>query len=504
MSLKPFHTDASQNLCKTGLEGLDDILRGGLPRNRIFLLLGEPGSGKTTLALQFLLEGRKLGESGLYITLSETTDELKEVAVSHDWDLASINVFELSALQTELKDCGETTFFSPSEVELNRTIKVLLDQVEKHKPVRVVFDSLSEMRLMAETPLRYRRQILQLKQFFAGKNCTVLLLDDCAGSKDSDEQVESLAHGVMTLSKTSPSYGIVRRQLRVDKMRGVKFREGNHDIIMQTGGMVVFPRLVAAEHHSNFARERISSGIEGLDSLLGGGLDRGTSTVLLGPAGTGKSTFAATFACQAALRGEKVLFFVFDETRGTLIARSTDMGLKFAEQVRAGKICVQQIDPAEISPGELVFNIRQGVAHDDVRMVIIDSLNGYVHAMPDERHLQLQLHEMLAYLNQQGVTSILILTQQGLVGTMQTPIDLTYLADTVVLFRYFEVSGVVRQAVSVVKKRSGFHERSIREYSFETGKIMVGDPLTGFRGILSGTPVPMQEPVGANAIGLRS
>lgn len=493
MSLQPPQTDATQSLCRTGLEGLDDILRGGLPRNRIFLLLGEPGSGKTTMALQFLLEGQKLGERGLYITLSETSDELKEVASSHGWDLTAINVFELSALQTELKDQGETTFFSPSEVELNRTTKVLLDQIEKHKPVRVVFDSLSEMRLMAETPLRYRRQILQLKQFFAGKNCTVLLLDDCAGAKSSDEQVESLAHGVMTLSKTSPDYGILRRQLRVEKMRGVKFREGNHDIIMETGGMVVFPRLVAAEHHSDFARERISSGITAMDSLLGGGIDRGTSTVLLGPAGTGKSTLAATFAVQAASRGENVLFFTFDETRGTLLTRADELGLKFSEQVESGRIKVQQIDPAEISPGELAFNVRQAVVRQEVRMVIIDSLNGYMHAMPDERHLLLQLHEMLAYLNQQGVTTILILTQQGLVGTMQSPIDLTYLADTVLLLRYFEVMGVVRQAMSVIKKRSGPHERSIREYSFADGKVSVGEPLTGFRGVLSGIPMPISD-----------
>ena len=488
MTSPPDSPASSRNLCPTGVEGLDDILRGGLPRNRIFLLLGEPGSGKTTLALQFLLAGEQAGERGLYITLSETSDELKEVATSHHWDISKLHVFELSALQEELKEPGETTFFSPSEMELTRTTKVLLEQVEKIKPTRVVFDSLSEVRLMAETPLRYRRQILHLKQFFAGRNCTVLMLDDGAGGDNADEQVESLAHGVMVLNKNAPDYGILRRQIAVAKMRGVKFREGNHDIIMETGGLVVFPRLVASEHHTPFRRESVTSGIDGLDRLLGGGIDRGTSTVLMGPAGAGKSTISAAFAVTAAARGEKVLFYSFDETRATLMARADELGLNLSEHVAAGRIIIQQIDPAEISPGELAFRVRQAVVHDQVRMVVVDSLNGYLHAMPDQRHLLLQLHEMLSFLNQQGVASLLILTQQGMIGTMQTPIDLIYLADTVVMLRFFEASGMVKQAISVINKRSGSHERTIRELTMADNTVGVGEPLTDFHGVLTGVP----------------
>lgn len=480
-------------LCKTGIEGLDDILRGGLPLNRLFLLLGEPGSGKTTLALQFLLAGRRAGERCLYITLSETNDELVEVATSHGWDLSGIDVFELSALQEELKDKTDTTFYSPSEIELSRTTQTILTRVDKVKPTRVVFDSLSEMRLMSETPLRYRRQIMHLKQYFAGRKCTVLMLDDSAGAKDSDEQVESLAHGVITLTKTAPDYGILRRQIHVRKMRGVKFREGNHDIIMQTGGLVVFPRLVAAEHHLPFRRESISGGVAGLDRLLGGGIDRGTSTILLGPAGTGKSTLAMSFAIAAAKRGEKVRFYCFDETRGTLLARAKELGLDAEPFLADDQIAIQQIDPAEISPGELAFRIQQAVVHEDVRMVVVDSLNGYIHAMPDQRHLILQLHELLAFLNQQGVSSLMVLTQHGMVGSMQSPVDLTYLADTVVLLRYFEAAGALRQAISVMKKRSGSHERTIREIFIENNRIAVGEPLTGFQGVLTGVPVPDRD-----------
>ncbi len=496
MSTKPtFEKPAApaRNLCPTCIDGLDDILRGGLPRNRTFLLLGQPGSGKTTLALQFLLAGAKAGEPGLYITLSETADELKEVAGSHGWDLSALSVFELSALQAELKGSAETTFFSPSEVELTRTTQILQEQVEKAKPMRVVLDSLSELRLMSETPLRYRRQILHLKQFFARQNCTVLMLDDCVGRDQSDEQVESLAHGVITLMRSAPDYGILRRQICVEKMRGVHFREGNHDIILQTGGMVVFPRLVASEHHTPFTRESVSSGIAELDQLLGGGIDRGTSTVFLGPAGVGKSTLASSFAVSAAKRGEKVLYFAFDETRGTLLSRAKELGLDLAGMVDSGLIEVRQIDPAEITPGELAYRVRRAVTENSVRMVIVDSLNGYMHAMPDQRHLLLQLHEMLAYLNQQGVTSVMILTQQGLVGTMQTPIDLTYLADTVILLRFFEANGAVKQAISVLKKRSGNHERTIRELSTHTGRIDIGDPLVGFQGVLSGVPTVTRE-----------
>jgi circadian clock protein KaiC len=483
-------------LCRTGIDGFDDVINGGLPRDRMYLILGEPGVGKTTMALQFLLAGAQQGEKGLYITLSETKAELNEVAASHGWDLSTITLFELAAMEAEINGETETTFFSPSEVQLNRTTRVLLDQIEAINPTRVVFDSLSEVRLMSETALRYRRQILHLKQFFAGKNCTVLMLDDNSSTGEVDDQVESLAHGVVLLTKTSPDYGVSRRQLTVKKIRGVRFREGHHDLLMGTGGLVVFPRLVAAEHHRPFPAENVPSGISGLDRLLGGGIDRGTSTIFMGPAGTGKSTLATRFALTAAQRGERVLFFTFDETTRTLLSRAKQMGYALEPHLEAGRIKVQQIDPAEISPGELAYHIKQGVQQDNARMVVIDSLNGFLHAMPDQRHLILQLHELLSFLNQQGVATLMVLTQQGIVGSMHSPIDLTYLADTVVLLRYFETNGAVRQAVSVIKKRSGDHERTIREFKMIDGGIQVGEPLQGFHGVLTGVPMmqPAKEP----------
>lgn len=479
--------------CSMGVEGLDDVLGGGLPRNRLYLIQGDPGVGKTTLAIQFLLEGVKRGETGLYITLSETKEELEVVAASHGWDLEKIHLFELSAVTESLKGEATNTFFHPSEVELNRTTKALLDEVKRVKPVRLVFDSLSEMRMLAETPLRYRRQILHLKEYFAGRKCTVLLLDDrSAGARDL--QIESIAHGVFSLQRSSPEYGISRRQLNIQKVRGVKFREGNHDLIIQTGGLVIFPRLVAAEHHTKFEREHFGSGIRELDALLGGGLDRGTSNMFMGPPGTGKSTMAIQFALAAAARQEKVLFFVFDETIGTMTLRTRQLGMDIRGPIKSGLIKVEQIDPAEISPGELAHRIRHAVSRDKVRMVIVDSINGYMNAMPAERYLNLQLHELLAYLNQQGVITIMVLAQQGLVGAMQSTVDLTYLADTVVMVRYFEARGSVKQALSVIKKRSGNHERTIREMRVGKNGIEVGEPLNNMQGVLTGTPTFLETP----------
>lgn len=473
--------------CVTGTKGLDEILGGGLPRNRLYLIKGDPGVGKTTLALQFLLEGARLGEPGLYITLSETREELGIVADSHGWDLEKIHLFELSAVEEKLKGETASTFFHPSEVELNRTTTAFLDEVERLKPARVVFDSLSEMRMLAETPLRYRRQILQLKQFFSGRQCTVLLLDDRSSGAD-DLQIESIAHGVVSLQRSSPEYGIARRQLQVQKIRGVQFREGNHDFTIEKGGLVIFPRLVAAEHHVPFKRESFSSNIPELDALLGGGLDRGTSNMLMGPPGTGKSTTAILFAIVAARHHEKVLFFLFDETVGTLVNRATHLGMDIEPHIQSGLIRVQQIDPAEISPGELAHKIQVAVSRDNIRMVIIDSINGYLNAMPAEKYLNLQLHELLSFLNQQGVVTIMVLAQQGLVGHMQSAVDLTYLADTVVIFRFFEQRGGVKQALSVIKKRSGNHERTIREMKIGKNGIEVGQPLTNLQGVLTGVP----------------
>ena len=485
-------TTSRNGLCPTGVEGLDDILGGGLPRNRLYLLQGDPGVGKTTIALQFLLDGARLGENGLYITLSETKDELEEVARSHGWSLELITLFELSSLAEQLQGEADSTFFHPSEIELNRTTQALLDEVERVKPLRVVFDSLSEMRLLAETPLRYRRQILQLKQFLSGKQSTVLLLDDnTAGARDL--QIESLAHGVVGLERTSPAFGVARRRLNVHKVRGMKFREGNHDFVIQKGGVVVFPRLVAAEHHADFKRESFATDLPALNDLLGGGLDRGTSNMFMGPPGTGKSTLAMKFALTAAERGEQVLYLCFDETIGTLRSRTEQLGMQLATHITSGGIQVDQIDPAEISPGEMTARIRRAVEERATRMVVIDSINGYLNAMPDERFLNLQLHELLAYLNQRGVITIMILAQQGLMGNIQSTVDLTYLADTVVLWRYYEEFGSVKQALSVIKKRSGIHERAIREIKVSQGGIHVGPPLTNLQGVMTGVPFYAQD-----------
>jgi circadian clock protein KaiC len=445
--------------------------------------------------MQFLLEGVKRQETGLYVTLSETKEEIVSVARSHGWDLGNVHLYELSKIEESIRGDSESTFFHPSEVELNRTTEALIEEVKRVKPARVVFDSLSEMRMLADTALRYRRQILQLKQFFAGLHCTVILLDD-RSSGTQDLQVESIAHGVLVLTSESPEYGVARRQLCVMKVRGSEFREGSHDMILRRGGLIVFPRLVAGEHHRDFVREDFPSGIASLDALLGGGLGRGTSTMFMGPPGTGKSTLALLFVLAAAERGEKVLSFVFDETVGTLINRATQLGMKLGKHVESGMIKLEQVDPAEISPGELVDRIRQGVDEDDVRMVVIDSINGYLNAMPAERYLTLQLHELLSYLNQQGVITIMVLAQQGLVGTMQSTVDLTYLSDTVVLTRFYEARGELKQALSVIKKRSGNHERSIREMWVNKSGVCVGEPLTEMQGVLTGVPsfLPDQLP----------
>jgi circadian clock protein KaiC len=481
-------TAALTPLCPTGIEGFDEVLCGGLPRNRLYLVQGTPGVGKTTLALQFLLNGIAGGETVLYITLSETKEELIEVARAHGWDLSSINLFELSALEERLKGEVDTTFFHPSEIELQRTTQAFLSEVERVKPSRVVFDSLSEMRMLAETPLRYRRQILQLKQFFAGRKCTVLLLDD-GSSSDRDLQIESLAHGVVELCRSNTDYGVPRRQLNVQKVRGLKYREGYHDFTLRTGGLEVFPRLVAADHRGAFEPTAFKSGIPQLDQLLGGGLDRGTTTMFMGQPGTGKSTLALKFCYEAATNGEKVLFFTFDETLVILNARMKALGMDFAPLLAKGAIEIVQVDPAEISPGELSSRIQLAVVKKNVRVIAIDSINGYMNAMPEERYLQLQLHELLGFLNQRAVMTLMVLAQQGAIpGITQSYVDLTYLSDTVVLLRYFEARGSVHQAISVIKKRSGNHERTIREIRVTPQGIAVGEPLTNFHGVLTGTP----------------
>jgi circadian clock protein KaiC len=477
----------------TGIAGLDDILCGGLDAERLYLVEGEPGTGKTTLALQFLLEGARRGERGLYVTLSESERELRLVAKRHGWSLDDISIFELVPPEAALDPEKELTLFHPAELELSETSKMIFDRVAAVEPSRVVFDSLSEMRLLAQNSLRYRRQILALKHFFAGRRCTVLLLDDLS-SNAQDLQLHSIAHGVVTLQQTAIDYGAERRRMRVKKMRGIKFRGGYHDFIIETGGITIFPRLVAAEHRTAFIGDLAKSGVAELDMLLGGGLERGTSVLLVGGAGVGKSSIAVTFAVAAAKRGERVAMFAFDEGLGTLFARAAGLGVDMHEYVDRGVISVRQIDPAEMSPGEFTQLVRDAVEQQQVRVLLIDSLNGYLNAMPDERFLVLQMHELLSYLNQLGVLTIMVLAQHGLLGQMQTPIDLSYLSDSVIMLRYFEAAGRVRRALSVVKKRSGTHENAIREFQLTAGGVKVGPPLTQFSGILTGTPTYLGDP----------
>lgn len=482
--------DFNDERCPTGIEGLDDILAGGFPRECVYLVQGDPGSGKTTLALQFLLEGVRRGEKVFYITLSETKNELLKVAHSHGWSLDQVPLLELSAIDSLLRPDAQTTVFHPSEVELNKVSALLLEEMRKVQPARIVFDSLSEFRLMAETPLRYRRQLLTLKQEFGKFRSTVLLLDDKMDKSGTgvDPHVLSLTHGVIDMEQFSPDYGTSRRRLRVTKLRAVKFREGYHDYIITKGALRIFPRIIAAEHHVAFQREAVSSGIEEVDKLLGGGLDRGTTTLILGPAGTGKSTLALQYAVQMAGRGERAMVFTFDETRHVMLARAKALGFDLEKCIASGMVTVQQVDPAELSPGEFAVRIRCGV-EAGAKLVVIDSLNGYLNAMPGEKYLNNQLHELASYLNQQGVLTILVLAQHGLVGVAEAPVDLSYLSDAVVTLRYFEALGEVRQALAVVKKRSGRHEKTIREFMLEEGRgICVGEPIRDFQGVLTGVP----------------
>ncbi len=485
----PVVVNAPRSVASTGVAGLDDILAGGLTRRRLYLVEGVPGSGKTTLALQYLLEGAKNGESVLYVTLSETAEELRAVAQSHGWQLDEIHIRELTPPEAALDPDEQNTMFHPSEIELAATMKPILEDVERLKPTRVVFDSLSELRLVAGSALRYRRQILALKQFFATRECTVVLLDDMTASS-RDLQMQSIAHAVLLLEQLNPEYGAERRRMRVVKYRGVKFRGGYHDFVINPGGIQVFPRLVAAEHRQLATRATLSTDIPELDALLGGGIEEGTSTLIVGAAGTGKSTLGTQFAVAAACRGRQAALFLFDESPDTLRTRCKRLNIDLATHLDTGRISLQQIDPAELTPGEFTHAIRTAVEERDAKMIVIDSLNGYLNAMPEERHLTIQLHELLAYLGQKGAATILIGAQPGLIGSqLNTPVDASYLADAVILLRYFEDRGAVRQAISVMKKRSGRHERTLREFRLDQGRITVGGILREFRGVLTGVPM---------------
>ena len=477
----------------TGIVGLDDILNGGLTASRLYLVEGNPGAGKTTLALQFLIESARRGERCLYVTLSETKEELIAGARSHDWSLEGIDIFELTPETGEFEPDSLVTMYPSSEVELTETTKRILDAIARYAPSRLVFDSLSEMRLLAQNPLRYRRQILALKQFFMGRHCTVLFLDDCT-SEGTDMLLHSLAHGVIALEHAAPIYGAARRRLRVAKFRGRDFRGGFHDITIHRGGLSVFPRLVASQHERRFTLESVASGVAELDALLGGGPDRGTSTLLMGPAGSGKSTIALQYAAAAAARGEHAAVFAFDEGPLTIEQRLRSLGIVPTWGRGPGKVHVQTIDPAELSPGEFMHTVRASVERDQADLIIIDSLNGYMHAMPEERFLTAQLHELLSYLGRCGVTTFMIVAQHGIVGSgIQSPVDTSYLADAVVVLRFFEFGGRVRKAISVVKKRSGRHEESIRELKLDAQGIHFSEPLMHLRGILTGVPASARD-----------
>ena len=475
-----------------GVDGLDDITSGGLARARLFLLEGSPGTGKTTIATQFLMAGAEAGERSLYITLSETEDELRVGAASHGWNLEGIEIFELVPPESLLDDEQQQSLLYSSDLELGETTKRIFEAFERVKPQRVVLDSLSEIRLLAQSSLRYRRQILALKHYFARSKATVLMLDDLS-SEANDRTMHSVAHGVVRLEELSPEYGSERRRLRVIKYRGQRYRGGYHDFVIDTGGVRVFPRLVSAEHRTKFERGVLSSDSKELNALLGGGVERGSSVLILGPAGTGKSLLTLTFVAAAIARGESAAMFVFDEELGLLFERARGLGIDLQAMVDTGRLALEQIDAAELTPGELSARVRRCVEANGARTVVIDSLNGYQASMPGEQALVLHMHELLQYLNRQGASTFLTVAQHGLVGDMKSPVDVTYLADTVVLLRYFEALGRVRRAISVIKKRTSAHEDTIREYRIDRRGITVGEPVMGFQGVLRGVPTLVGE-----------
>ena len=484
----------------TGIPGLDEVLSGGFSRGHVFLLEGEPGAGKTTVAIQFLLEGTKRGERSLYITLSESEQELRDGAASHGWTMGDgIEIFELTPPESLLDEGQKQTLLYSADLELGEAVKQIFNAVERVKPSCVVLDSLSEIRLLAQSSLRYRRQILAIKHYFARHAATVLLLDDLT-SEPGDKTVHSVAHGVIRLEELAPAYGSERRRLRVHKYRGQKYRGGYHDFTITTGGINVFPRLVAAGHRIRFTRTQLATGIAEFDSLLGGGIESGSSTLILGPAGTGKSLISLSFVEAARARGEKSALFAFDEELGLLVDRMKALGIDLEAAQSDGSLKIEQIDAAELSPGEFAHRVRKTVDNEQVKTVVIDSLNGYQASMPEETSLILHMHELLQYLNRQGTTTFMTVAQHGLVGDMQTPVDVTYLADTVILLRYFEAMGKVRRAISVIKKRTGFHETTIREFRIGEKGLTFGEPLEAFHGVLRGVPTysggapPLLEP----------
>lgn len=474
----------TQERASTGVAGLDDVLGGGLPTKHLYLVEGNPGSGKTTLGLQFLMQGVRTDEKGLYVTLSETGEELRTVAASHGWSLEGIEVFELVSNEG-LGPEAEQSILHPSEIELGETVRGVMAAVERIRPLRVVFDSLSEMRLLAQNPLRYRRQVLALKKFFAEQACTVLMLDD-RSTKDTELQLHSIAHGVISLEQAVDQYGPERRRLQVIKMRGIKYRGGDHDFVLDTGGISVFPRLVAAEHRVDGDARVVGTGIPKLDALMGGGLACGSNTLFCGPSGAGKTTTALACALAALKRGERAVYYLFDEGLATMVLRARALGLDVQEYIEGGQLKVVPLDPAEVSPGEFAQMVRHAVESEGAQLVVIDSLNAYMQAMPGSKHLMLQMHELLTYLNHRNVVTILILGQHGLLGEVRADVDMSYLSDAILLFRFFEARGNLLKAVSMVKSRTNLHEQSIREFRMSAEGLEVGEALTDFEGVLTG------------------
>lgn len=489
------NSNVPSSFLSTGVAGLDNVLTGGLTPNRLYLVEGEPGSGKTTLGLQFLAEGARRGETVMYITLSETEDEVRAVAASHGWTMAGITIHEVIPSESILDPKEHYTMFHPSEVEMGATTQGILAAVEKHKPTRVVLDSLSELQLLAGSALRYRRQVLAFKQYFSTRSCTVMLLDDRTAS-GGDLQIRSIAHAVISLDLSTKDYGAERRRLRITKYRGVAFRGGMHDYVIAQGGLQVYPRLVASETRVSAKRTQISTGLPEFNELLGGGLEEGSSTLISGPPGTGKSSLAAQIVDAATRKGQSAAMFLFEESSNNLLNRAAGIGMQLQQAIDANLLTIQQIDPAELSPGEFAHSVC--VAADrGVKVIVIDSLNGYLNAMPDERFLTTHLHEILTYLGQLGIVTILVGVQQGMLGSsLTTSVDASYLADNVVMLRYFEMGGEVRQAISIFKKRGSQHERTIRQFSISPQGIQVGPVLRQFHGILSGIPTMVGHAAG--------
>ncbi len=479
---------SSSKRISTGIPGLDHVLRGGLTTNRLYVIEWDPGAGKTTLALQFLLEGVRRGEPVLYVTLSETVTELTEVAESHGWDLSGIHLMELESLAERFRQEADYTVYHPADVELGETTQRIRAEVERLNPSRVVLDSVSELKILSQSGARYRREILALKQFFSGRQCTVVVLDDLSSS-NGEVQSQSIAHGVIRMERRTREYGATRRQLQITKMRGVRYRDGYHDFTIETGGVRVYPRLSAAEHRKEHRKQEILSGIAALDELLGGGLDRGSSSLVIGPAGSGKTTLCSQYVMAALKRGETAACYLFEESRNTFLDRASGMGMNFLPYLESGALTLVQSDPAEVGPGEFAHSVRDAVENRDARVIVIDSINGYLNAMPSENFLLIHLRELLTYLGEQGVLTLLVLSQHGMVAREPFgPVDVSFLADTVVLLRFFEAFGEVRMAISVVKKRLGPHEHTLRELSLGSDGIRIGRPLQEFEGVLTGVP----------------